>query len=1160
MKSVFVVAVAVLLLCSFTATQARKPSWKGMVTPPETKNLEKKVKAALEKLNLRSRDVHDDVGSTGPAINWTWSSWALGGPTCHDYSNYELVDLSKESLTSIKNSADAIMKTIMDLIIKENLDLGMGLGITYKGKTIYTDFEGSISKGSATKPTEDTIVSIGSITKMFTSVLLNKFMEDGILAETDPVTKFFNSQNPPVFDPVNPYDSQAGADAVTLESLAGQTSGLMREAICFGGPACTEEIALSTSHGIPLYHQPFTRPHYSNYGFSLLGRCCERAARNATADDEDYEHLVVKNILTPFGMQYSGFDYTEDIKKRMAVGYKYTADAGQVVADGYAESICWSNPAGGMYASMKDMLSFASHLAQKKDVLSPDGFEQLFLPGVDLRDGISSYGKYGWEVVYADGFRVLTKGGLVSGFGTEVVILPELELGIFHWINFESGGLASEVTAGVLNAVVPVILDQMEKNQPEPSVPKNVEKIFGSYSYNNVTFVTIDRDKATGVISGLMLGAFSFVVYLYDDELSKSYGVPNVFVFHTVQVPQENLDSCYIQSADGVDNGLIVFQCDEKFENCGVVMPDLRIVGLKDQSSSSGSSACRSSVFNLRLLILSLFVVIGACFRRPSFIICVIGCFVVFSTVTSAAFVGVQERGPAVNWTWNSFFFGPTCTDLTNLSLHDLNASVFDDAFNLLHSRMEQIYGYYLSKCALGFGVTFNGKIIHTDFVGRINADSDVKPDENTVFSIGSVTKMFTSLMMTSLADTGALNTRDPVTKYFNSENPPVFNVTNIFNKDAGASSVTLESLSSQTSGLPRESLCGESPDCPEDLVMTYVNQFPLYHQPLTRPHYSNLGFNLLGHCCERAARKFFGNSSITYENWLNDNVFPVFGMSSSGFDYPDDIKKRMATGYDFDVDNNIVAVDAMFAQSLYWGNPAGGMYSTTSDMMNFATHLLEKDCLLSPNAYELYFFPGAVLADGVSSFGKAGWEVFNANGFRTLTKSGIIGGFATVLALIPELKLGTFFWINTQDTVNVTALSSLTNQLLVPIIIDNLIDAKPSHNVPAGVNDLLGDYDYFGEQVLSIVADDASSQTGIFYGEILNKTAWYEYDEKATNACNKQNTYFFRYFVNPDKISESCFVGTMEGQEDSLFMFQNTGDKWTCTMFEFMATVNKTN
>ena len=101
------------------------------------------------------------------------------------------------------------------------------------------------------------------------------------------------------------------------------------------------------------------------------------------------------------------------------------------------------------------------------------------------------------------------------------------------------------------------------------------------------------------------------------------------------------------------------------------------------------------------------------------------------------------------------------------------------------------------------------------------------------------------------------------------------------------------------------------------------------------------------------------------------------------------------------------------FAQPMYWYTPCGGMFSSTNDMLSYAGHLLQKDLLLYPSVYESYFLPGVELSDDISSFGRAGWEIAYANGFRTITKNGVSGGFSSHLVLVPELKLGLFGWIN---------------------------------------------------------------------------------------------------------------------------------------------------
>ena len=116
-----------------------------------------------------------------------------------------------------------------------------------------------------------------------------------------------------------------------------------------------------------------------------------------------------------------------------------------VLSPQYAMAIGWSNPAGGMFSSMKDMMTFINHVSSKTGILSPDGYEEYFLPGVPLRDGVSSWSKYGYESIYTNDILTFTKTGTGGGFATTIAVIPELQFGAFSWSNLQSGLISSKV-------------------------------------------------------------------------------------------------------------------------------------------------------------------------------------------------------------------------------------------------------------------------------------------------------------------------------------------------------------------------------------------------------------------------------------------------------------------------------------------------------------------------------------------------------------------------------------------------------------------------------------------------------------------------------------------------------------------------------------------
>jgi len=271
-----------------------------------------------------------------------------------------------------------------------------------------------------------------------------------------------------------------------------------------------------------------------------------------------------------------------------------------------------------------------------------------------------------------------------------------------------------------------------------------------------------------------------------------------------------------------------------------------------------------------------------------------------------------------------------------------------------------------------------------------------------------------------------------------------------------------------------------------------------------------------------------------------------------SGFDYPDSIKKLMAEGYN--LVNNVQVLDESYAQSLGWSNPAGGMYSSLRDMMKFTTHLVEMDGSLSPNGYEKYFLAGAPLPDGVSSYGRSGWEVAYANGFQTLTKGGLYGGFGTTLALIPQLKLGMFTWINLDSGIVPSQVSAYAMNVAVTYIKKEITENIAKHHVPAFAKYLVGSYAFAptGTDVLFFKTSPQTEHTGIFIGAIAMNSVFFVYDEKTTEALNDNNQCAFRYRSLPED-GDSCFDDAGSGFDDAvvIFKYDDTTDRWNASLPE---------
>ena len=161
-------------------------------------------------------------------------------------------------------------------------------------------------------------------------------------------------------------------------------------------------------------------------------------------------------------------------------------------------------------------------------------------------------------------------------------------------------------------------------------------------------------------------------------------------------------------------------------------------------------------------------------------------------------------------------------------------------------------------------------------------------PTANTGFRIGSITKVFTALMMLMLRDSGKLKSLDDnITHYL-----PEFSIQNPFQTHRG---ITFQQLSSHMGGLPRNPPCPGLFDtgCNLSYAELYDNlsKMRLMFPPGTQPAYSNLGFGLLGRVLEKI-------QGPTWEEQVAETVFKPLVMNNSGNSFTPETVKNIAVGY----------------------------------------------------------------------------------------------------------------------------------------------------------------------------------------------------------------------------------------------------------------------
>jgi CubicO group peptidase (beta-lactamase class C family) len=257
---------------------------------------------------------------------------------------------------------------------------------------------------------------------------------------------------------------------------------------------------------------------------------------------------------------------------------------------------------------------------------------------------------------------------------------------------------------------------------------------------------------------------------------------------------------------------------------------------------------------------------------------------------------------------------------------------------------------------------------------GRARADGPEITAE-TIFEIGSITKVFTALLLADMVEHGEVALDDPVRKYLpNGVTVP----------SRGRRDITLSDLATHTSGLPRDptNLDLRSLDDPyaeyraADLH-AFLAGYSLQRDPGTQFEYSNVGMGLLGHALATRA-------SLSYEAILTRRVLGPLGMKNTSVVVDEERRSRRATGH-----SQAVAPVPWWHFDAMAG--AGAMNSTAQDMLVFAEAAMGAD---TPLKAAFARMTSVRRPTGGGTDQVLGWDAFRYQGNEVLAKSGVTNGF----------------------------------------------------------------------------------------------------------------------------------------------------------------------
>ncbi len=276
-------------------------------------------------------------------------------------------------------------------------------------------------------------------------------------------------------------------------------------------------------------------------------------------------------------------------------------------------------------------------------------------------------------------------------------------------------------------------------------------------------------------------------------------------------------------------------------------------------------------------------------------------------------------------------------------------------------------------------------------------AKSDPTPlDGDTMFEIGSITKVFTSLLLADAVQRGEVALTDPVTKYL----PPEVKM-----PERGDRAITLIDLATHTSGLPRlpTNLTPRDPSNPYadysvQQLYEFLSTYQLPRDIGSQYEYSNLGAGLLGHVLARRA-------GTTYESLVRERITRPLGMTNTALTLSPELRARMAIGHD-------PALQPVPLWDLPTLAGAGALRSSANDLLTFLAAALGYHA--SPLTAAFQLMPTIRRPTTSSQMEAAlGWQVFKVSDTEILWHNGGTGGFRTWIGYDPRTRAGVVILTN---------------------------------------------------------------------------------------------------------------------------------------------------
>ena len=316
---------------------------------------------------------------------------------------------------------------------------GMAVAVVQNDKVVYLKAFGVRDIATNAPMTPDTLFEIASTTKAFTSTAMAMLVDDKKMSFDDPVRKhieYFHLADP------------CADSLVTLRDIVSHRTGLSRhDELWDYNPEASREQIIRSIAGVKLSRQFRSAYQYQNIMFSTAGEAVASAAKMPWQD------FMRTRVFEPLGMTHTRVSIADFLAAEHSASYRWDTKEQRAIVRTFTD---YDNiaPAGTIKSSARDMAQWlrfqlANGVIDGRRLVSEDTLRETKSPQTIIRmdpsaretspeTNILTYGM-GWNVADYRGDLLVSHGGALNGFRTQVALLPKKNAGIVILTNIGRG-------------------------------------------------------------------------------------------------------------------------------------------------------------------------------------------------------------------------------------------------------------------------------------------------------------------------------------------------------------------------------------------------------------------------------------------------------------------------------------------------------------------------------------------------------------------------------------------------------------------------------------------------------------------------------------------------------------------------------------------------